>query len=88
MASNRKRATARMAYIIRYSIAKLYAAKFKLKTVAKVFKLGKNDLSKTIENTKKSAVGVVGKEDKKISGILYDRYHKIPDRKKSKLRNN
>ena len=77
-----------MAYIIRYSIAKVYAAKFKLKTVARVFKVGRNDLSKAIGNTKKLAVGVVDKEGKKISGILYDRYHKIPDRKESKLRKN
>jgi len=77
-----------MSYIIRYSIAKVYAAKFKLKTVARVFKVGRNDLSKAIGNTKKSAVGVIDKKAKKISGILYDRYNKIPDRKESKLRNN
>lgn len=78
IASNRKQAIARIAYILRYSIAKVYAAKFKLPTVARVLKIGGNDLSKAIGNTKKSAVGVVDKKNTKIKGILYDRFFKIP----------
>lgn len=88
IANNRKQATARMAYILRYSIAKVYAAKFKLKTVARVFKIGGNDLMKPIGNTKKSAVGVIDNQKTKIKPVLYDKYWKIPERKGSKLLNN
>lgn len=85
LAYNRRQATARAAYIIRYSIAKVYAAKFKLKTVAAIFKIGRNDLSKPIGNKKKSAIGVIDKKDKIIPGILYDRYWKIPVREDAQL---
>ena len=78
LASNRRKITAYVAYIIRYSIAKMYAAKFRLGSVAKVFKAGLNDLSQAIGNLKKSAVGVIDKKEIKIQGILYDKYYKIP----------
>ena len=85
-ASNRRKITSYVAYIIRYSIAKMYAAKFRLGTVAKIFKVGRNDLSVAIGNTKKSAVGVIDiKEKKKIQGILYDKYHKIPKKENAIL---
>lgn len=74
IAGNRRAALARVAYIIRYSIAKVYAAKFKMKTVATVFKIGGNDLSKPIGVKAKSVIGVVysNKMDskKKLIGIL------------------
>jgi hypothetical protein len=85
IANDRKQAVARIAYILRYSIAKVYAAKFKTKTVARTFKLGGNDLSRPTGAKKKSAVGVIDKPNTKIPGILYDRYHKIPKRAGSKL---
>jgi group II intron reverse transcriptase/maturase len=83
IAGNRRAATARIAYIIRYSVAKVYAAKFKLKTVAAVFKIGGNALSNPIGVRVKSVVGAVENHktqgsDKKLKGILFDRYHKIP----------
>lgn len=96
IADNRKRAIAYSAYIIRYSIAKMYAAKFKMKTVARVFKYGGNDLSKPLGQRAKSVVGVDDKDIKniynqhgseytrKIPGILYDRYYKIPSPCKNK----
>lgn len=87
IASDRKKATARIAYIVRYSIAKVYAAKFKLPTVARVFKIGNNNLSRPLGNRKKSAIGVIDKPDKKIKGIIFDRYWKIPEREGSKLLN-
>nr|YP_003204913.1 endonuclease [Millerozyma farinosa]CAY39283.1 Endonuclease, COX1 group II intron encoded [Millerozyma farinosa] len=87
MANNRKQATARMAYMLRYSIAKVYATKFKTKTVAKVFKMGGNDLSKPIGNTKKSAIGITDKDNMKIKPVTYDRYWKMPERKGLKLTN-
>lgn len=79
IAHNRKQAVAFAAYLFRYSIAKMYAAKFHLHTVAAVFKLGRNDLSKSIGVKLKSVVGVGNTtRDKNIPGILFDRYHKIP----------
>lgn len=80
LAANRRKITSFAAYIIRYSIAKMYAGKFRMGTVAKVFKTGSNDLSKALGNKKKSAVGVIDKDVKKIQGILYDKYYKIPKR--------
>jgi group II intron reverse transcriptase/maturase len=93
IAGNRRAALARVAYIIRYSIAKVYAAKFKLRTVAAVFKIGGNDLSKPIGVRAKSVVGADEKDlpqgkPQKLMGILFDRYHKIPKPKGNKLNPN
>jgi len=88
IAGNRRSAVARVAYIIRYSIAKVYAAKFKLKTVAAVFKKGGHDLSKPIGTKVKSVVGATNTpraKTKAMPGILFARYHKIPKPKGSKL---
>ena len=83
IARNRRQAIARVAYIIRYSIAKVYAAKFKIGTMAKVFKIAGNSLSKPIGMRAKSVVGADEKDTpqgtkKVLTGILFDRYHKIP----------
>lgn len=59
IARNRRQAIARVAYIIRYSIAKVYAAKFKIGTMATVFKIAGNSLSKPIGMRAKSVVGAV-----------------------------
>jgi len=93
IAGNRRAATARVAYIIRYSIAKVYAAKFKLQTVAAVFKIGGNALSNPIGVRVKSVVGADENHtpqgsDKKLQGILFDKYHKIPRPKGNKLKPN
>lgn len=100
IADNRKRAIAYVAYIIRYSVAKMYAAKFKMKTVARVFKTGGNDISKSLGKRAKSIIGVDEINIKKtynehgqefsrtIPGILYDRYFKIPSPESNKLANN
>lgn len=85
IAGNRRQALARVSYIIRYSVAKMYAAKFKLPTVASVFKMGGNNLGKPLGASKKSAIGSNANQDK-IQGILFDRYHKIPRPKGSKLK--
>jgi group II intron reverse transcriptase/maturase len=93
IAGNRRAALARLAYIIRYSIAKVYAAKFKQKTVAAIFKIGGNDLSKPIGVRAKSVIGAdeldtpQGSKNK-LTGILFDRYYKIPKPKPSKLNPN
>jgi len=93
IAGNRRAALARVAYIIRYSVAKVYAAKFKLRTVATVFKIGGNALSKPIGVKAKSVIGANEKDipqgsKDKLTGILYDRYHKIPKPKGNKLKPN
>lgn len=93
IAGNRRQAIARTAYIIRYSVAKVYAAKYKLRTVAAVFKIAGNDLGKPIGARAKSIVGAddihtpSGKKEK-LKGILFDRYHKIPKPKGNKLKPN
>jgi group II intron reverse transcriptase/maturase len=91
IAGNRRAAIARVTYIIRYSIAKVYAAKFKLNRVAAIFKIGGNDLSKPIGARAKSVVGAdeanTPKSNKKaITGILFDRYYKIPKPKGKKIK--
>jgi hypothetical protein len=56
----------------------MYAAKFKLRTVAKVFKIGGNDISKPIGDKVKSVVWADERDTpqgkkKKLKGILFDR---------------
>jgi len=91
-AGNRKRVIAWIAYVLRYSLAKMYAAKYKLHTVAKVFKRGGNDLSKPLKAREGfSHVGVTDEQIVKweasatgkgtprtIPPILFDKYHKTP----------
>lgn len=57
IAGYRKRATQWVSYILRTSIAKMYAAKFKLETVAAVFKAGGENLGRPIVKRAKSVVG-------------------------------
>lgn len=86
IADNRKQAIAFVAYLFRYSLAKMYAAKFHLPRVAAVFKLAGNNLSLPIGKKVKSVVGVSSiRKNEKIPGILYDRYHKIPERTRNTL---
>jgi len=93
IAGNRRQAIARVAYIIRYSIAKMYAAKFKLSRVAAVFKIARNNLSKPLGARVKSVVGAdesntpIGKKEK-LRGILFDRYYTIPKPLGNKLKPN
>jgi hypothetical protein len=68
-------------------VAKVLAAKFKLPTVAAVFKISGNNLGKAIGARAKSVVGAKDDEysKSKLKGILFDRYHKIPKQLDSKL---
>jgi retron-type reverse transcriptase len=77
IAKNRRQAIARIAYILRYSIAKLYAAKYKLSTVSIVFKLGGKALDKPL-----------GISKGKLKGILYDSYKTIPRTQENQLKVN
>lgn len=61
--------------------------------MAAVFKIGGNDLSKPIGVRAKAVVGLDEKDTpqglkKKLTGILFDRYHKIPKPKGNKLKPN
>lgn len=58
----------------------MYAAKFRLKTAAAVFKIGGNDLGKRIGNRAKSVIGVDedGVTKSKLVGIKFSKYHEIP----------
>eukprot|EP00455_Lapot_gusevi_P030080 TRINITY_DN3226_c0_g3_i1.p1 TRINITY_DN3226_c0_g3~~TRINITY_DN3226_c0_g3_i1.p1 ORF type:complete len:772 (-),score=-170.68 TRINITY_DN3226_c0_g3_i1:2552-4867(-) len=62
LAEDRKRSITYFAYIIRFSLAKLYAAKFRLHTVAKVFKKSGVHLDRIIDNQGKG----VGAQDSRI----------------------
>jgi RNA-directed DNA polymerase len=57
-AGNRRQALSYASYILRFSTAKLYAAKFGLKRVAAVMKRCGRDLSKPASTHKRSLVGV------------------------------
>lgn len=56
LADNKRQAISKFNYILRYSAAKLFAAKYKLKSMSKVFALGGKDLSKPIKS--KNAIGI------------------------------
>nr|YP_009710015.1 hypothetical protein [Coleochaete scutata]QFU80120.1 hypothetical protein [Coleochaete scutata] len=92
LADNRRSAISYISFVIRHSIAKMYAAKFKLKTRAQVFARAGKDLSKPLE-AKKGANQSVGATDKQlkewaekaggklegsIPAIPYSKYKDIP----------
>lgn len=91
-AGNRKQAVATIAYLLRFSLAKVYAAKFKLNDLSKVFKKGGGDLSRSLLSRNEEVEGitdemvekwyksVAGKSIKReIESILFTRYKDIPD---------
>lgn len=69
---------AQVNYILRSSLAKLYAAKFKLRTRKAVFTLARNDLSKPIGKRAKSIIGVVDEGNAKLQGIKFTKITKFP----------
>jgi retron-type reverse transcriptase len=92
-AGNRRSALSFASYVLRFSAAKTYAAKFKLKTIAKVLKTAGRNLSKPIGRRMKSILGAkdekkdewpksVGQIDgtakKQIPKILFSRYSDTP----------
>ena len=91
IAGNRKRATAWLVYILKTSIAKMYAAKFKLDTVATTFKIGGKDLGLPIGKRAKSVVGNDENQTPKgtvLQGIMYCKYNEIPDTAKNMIKAN
>ncbi|KAJ4808446.1 hypothetical protein LUZ62_021012 [Rhynchospora pubera] len=54
-ADNRKKVVGFCAYVIRSSLAKLYAARYRLKSRAKVYKIGSRDLSRPLREASRNA---------------------------------
>ncbi|CAN6453067.1 unnamed protein product [Victoria cruziana] len=81
-ADNRKKVVGFCAYIIRSSLAKLYAARYRLRSRAKVYKLASRDLSQPIKETTGTApeysdllrMGLVDA----IDGVQFSRMSMIP----------
>lgn len=61
----------RVSFTLRYSLAKLFAAKFKLKTASRVFAKAGKDLSKPLKQSHGQGNGV-------LPGVLYTKYQSIP----------
>ncbi|XP_058196147.1 nuclear intron maturase 1, mitochondrial [Rhododendron vialii] len=82
-ADNRKKVVAFFAYVIRGSLAKLYAARYRLKSRAKVYKIASRDLSNPLRVSNKSSVPEysdllsMGLVDK-IEGVQFSRMSLIP----------
>lgn len=55
-ADNRKKVVGFCAYVIRSSLAKLYAARYRLKSRAKVYKIGSRDLSRPLRESSSNSV--------------------------------
>lgn len=73
VARNRQRLVHYCSYILRHSIAKMYAAKFKLRSRAKVFKRGGAHLGERIQHGK----GYIGKIDPD-TGRSMEEYAELP----------
>lgn len=82
-ADNRKKVVNFCAYILRGSLAKLYAAKFKLRSRAKVYKIGSRNLSRPLKEKKGQSpeyhnllrMGLV----ESIDGLQYTRMSLVPE---------
>jgi len=71
LARNYRDFMSRINYIIRYSTAKLFAAKFRLPSIAKVFKKAGKNLSRPLNNkATKSKKSVIGQTEEKIYTYL------------------
>lgn len=86
LACNFRNFMSRMNYILRYSLAKVFAAKFRLKSIAKVFAIAGKDLGKPLNNQqspgKKKKKGIIGQTETKINEYL--RSIGLPEKKNKK----
>lgn len=91
LADNKRQQISRISYILRYSVAKLFAAKFKLGSLSKVFKKAGKDLGKQLKSG--NAIGITddklaemeenvsGKSSKRRkveTGLPFTKYSTIP----------
>lgn len=82
-ADNRKKIVNFCSYILRGSLAKLYAAKYKLRSRAKVYKIGARNLSRPLKEKKGQSpeyhnllrMGLV----ESIDGLMYTRMSLVPE---------
>lgn len=82
-ADNRKKIVNFCSYIIRGSLAKLYAAKYKLRSRAKVYKIGARNLARPLKEKKGQSpeyhnllrMGLV----ESIDGLMYTRMSLVPE---------
>ncbi|PHT58361.1 hypothetical protein CQW23_00724 [Capsicum baccatum] len=82
-ADNRKKIVNFFSYIIRGSLAKLYAAKYKLRSRAKAYKIGSRTLSRPLKEKKGQSpeyhnllrMGLV----ESIDGLMYTRMSLVPE---------
>ncbi|XP_021645299.2 nuclear intron maturase 2, mitochondrial [Hevea brasiliensis] len=82
-ADNRKKVVNFCSYIVRGSLAKLYAAKYKLRSRAKVYKIGSRNLSRPLKEKKGSSpeyhnllrMGLV----ESVDGLQYTRMSLVPE---------
>jgi hypothetical protein len=85
LANNKRRSMNRVRYILQHSLAKMYAAKFKLKTRAAVFKIatgnlgrrlgppkGKHPIGATDQKLEKDNESVEGTGNIKLRGLKYN----------------
>jgi group II intron reverse transcriptase/maturase len=79
LADNKRQQISRVNYIIRYSAAKLFAAKFRMHSISKVFAKAGKDLGKRLSSTK--AIGIT---DEKLSEMESSMYGKSSRRTKAK----
>ncbi len=81
LANSKLRFISRVTYVLRSSLAKTYAAKFKLRSSAKVYKRGGRDLSKPIKVNKDSGskTHLFGERNSRYpAAIPYTRSRQIP----------
>lgn len=90
LSEGRKPAIMYFNYLIRYSLAKMFAAKYKLRTIQKVFRLAGKDLSKPLKRGITSVHGATDQQqiadaekagsvvNKEMPGVLYTKYARIP----------
>lgn len=90
LANDFRQQMSKMVYIVRQSLAMMFAAKYKLRTRPKVFAIAGKDLSRVIKKSDRAPVGKTDEEvrkdaekaggmvETKIQGIPYSRYREIP----------
>lgn len=90
LANDFRQQMSKTAYIVRQSLAMMFAAKYKLRTRAKVFAIAGKDLSRAIKKPDRTPVGKTDEEVRKdakkaggmietrVQGIPYSKYREIP----------
>lgn len=81
LADNKRQNLSKIIYILQHSTAKLFAAKYKLKTVSKVFKIAGKNLGKEIKVNKYLSTNdneLKSRGKKETKALQFVKYCKIP----------